>query len=62
MPPDAEKLITENINKNIVNSDAYPAASVIHNRCILMSMFDLKLILDLRYLMTTYSCGSLEST
>ena len=40
MPPDAEKLIMENLNKNIVDLDEYPAASVIHNRCISMSTFD----------------------
>ena len=41
MPPVAEKLIMENLNKNIVDLDEYPAASVIHNRCISMSTFDL---------------------
>ncbi|PPQ93757.1 hypothetical protein CVT25_008137 [Psilocybe cyanescens] len=34
MPEDADKLIMENINKNIVDMDEYPAASLIHNRCI----------------------------
>ena len=33
MPEDANKLIMENINKNIVDLDEYPAASLIHNRC-----------------------------
>jgi len=36
MPPDADKLIMENLNKNIVDMDEYPAASIIHNRCISM--------------------------
>ncbi|KAF8799749.1 glutamate decarboxylase [Phlegmacium glaucopus] len=36
MPPEADKLIMENMNKNIVDLDEYPAASVIHNRCISM--------------------------
>ena len=41
MPPDADKLIMENINKNIVDMDEYPAASIIHNRCISMSVLRL---------------------
>ncbi|CAA7268399.1 unnamed protein product [Cyclocybe aegerita] len=36
MPEYADKLIMENINKNIVDLDEYPAASIIHNRCISM--------------------------
>ncbi|TFK41706.1 glutamate decarboxylase [Crucibulum laeve] len=36
MPDDANKLIMENINKNLVDLDEYPAASIIHNRCISM--------------------------
>ncbi|KIM42393.1 hypothetical protein M413DRAFT_133174 [Hebeloma cylindrosporum] len=36
MPEDADKLILENLNKNIVDLDEYPAASLIHNRCISM--------------------------
>jgi glutamate decarboxylase len=36
MPEDADKLIMENINKNIVDLDEYPAASLIHNRCVSM--------------------------
>ncbi|KAF4616663.1 hypothetical protein D9613_008482 [Agrocybe pediades] len=36
MPEDADKLIMENLNKNIVDLDEYPAASLIHNRCISM--------------------------
>ena len=39
MPEDADKLIMENINKNIVDLDEYPAASLIHNRCISMCEF-----------------------
>ncbi|KIL60323.1 hypothetical protein M378DRAFT_168204 [Amanita muscaria Koide BX008] len=34
MPPEAEKLFIENINKNIVDLDEYPAAASVHNRCI----------------------------
>ena len=37
MPEEANKLIMENINKNIVDLDEYPAAGIIHNRCISMS-------------------------
>ncbi|EAU81406.1 glutamate decarboxylase [Coprinopsis cinerea okayama7 len=36
MPEEADKLIMENINKNIVDLDEYPAASIIHNRCVSM--------------------------
>ncbi|KAF5336532.1 hypothetical protein D9611_006541 [Ephemerocybe angulata] len=36
MPEEADRLIMENINKNLVDLDEYPAASVIHNRCISM--------------------------
>ena len=64
MPPDAEKLIMENINKNIVDLDEYPAASIIHNRCVSMSTFDLKFwFFDLRisHDRLIHSCGSLES-
>ncbi|KAF8621774.1 hypothetical protein AX15_007510 [Amanita polypyramis BW_CC] len=34
MPAEAEKLFIENINKNIVDLDEYPAAANIHNRCV----------------------------
>lgn len=34
MPAEAEKLFLENINKNIVDLDEYPAAANIHNRCV----------------------------
>lgn len=37
MPEEANKLILENINKNIVDLEEYPAASIIHNRCVSMS-------------------------
>ena len=47
MPAEADKLIMENMNKNIVDMDEYPAAAIIHNRCISMRMFDLTSILDL---------------
>ncbi|KAJ7198624.1 pyridoxal phosphate-dependent transferase [Mycena haematopus] len=36
MPEEANKLIMENINKNQVDLDEYPAATIIHNRCISM--------------------------
>ncbi|EJD36278.1 glutamate decarboxylase [Auricularia subglabra TFB-10046 SS5] len=36
MPPEAEKLIMENISKNAVDQDEYPATQVIHARCISM--------------------------
>ncbi|KAL0575222.1 glutamate decarboxylase gad1 [Marasmius crinis-equi] len=36
MPEEATKLILENINKNQVDLDEYPAATNIHNRCISM--------------------------
>ncbi|KAJ8073474.1 glutamate decarboxylase gad1 [Marasmius tenuissimus] len=36
MPDEANKLIMENINKNQVDLDEYPAATNIHNRCISM--------------------------
>ena len=39
MPEEANKLIMENINKNIVDLDEYPAAGIIHNRCISMSEY-----------------------
>jgi glutamate decarboxylase len=37
MPEEANKLIMENINKNAVDCDEYPASQVIHNRCVSMS-------------------------
>ncbi|KAJ6501272.1 glutamate decarboxylase [Mycena vulgaris] len=36
MPEEANKLIMENLNKNQVDLDEYPAATIIHNRCISM--------------------------
>ncbi|KAF8639285.1 hypothetical protein AX16_010357 [Volvariella volvacea WC 439] len=36
MPEEANKLIIENMNKNQVDLDEYPAATMIHNRCISM--------------------------
>ncbi|THU91412.1 glutamate decarboxylase [Dendrothele bispora CBS 962.96] len=36
MPDEATKLIMENINKNQVDLDEYPAATMIHNRCVSM--------------------------
>lgn len=39
MPEEANKLYMENLNKNLVDLDEYPAATTIHNRCISMSGF-----------------------
>ncbi|THV07036.1 PLP-dependent transferase [Dendrothele bispora CBS 962.96] len=39
MPDEATKLIMENINKNQVDLDEYPAATMIHNRCVSMGEF-----------------------
>jgi glutamate decarboxylase len=36
MPEEANKLIVENLNKNIVDQDEYPAAAIVHNRCVSM--------------------------
>ncbi|KAF5364790.1 hypothetical protein D9758_009317 [Tetrapyrgos nigripes] len=36
MPDEATKLIMENMNKNQVDMDEYPAATIIHNRCVSM--------------------------
>ncbi|KAF8345437.1 glutamate decarboxylase [Amanita rubescens] len=36
MPPEGEKIFLENINKNIVDLDEYPASANIHNRCVSM--------------------------
>lgn len=43
---EAHKLIMENINKNQVDLDEYPAATIIHNRCISMSKCYLPLLLQ----------------
>ncbi|KAJ1929231.1 glutamate decarboxylase gad1 [Tieghemiomyces parasiticus] len=34
MEPQADKLIMENINKNLADQDEYPAAQVVHGRCV----------------------------
>jgi glutamate decarboxylase len=34
LPDEAQKIFMENVNKNIVDLDEYPAAATIHNRCI----------------------------
>ncbi|TFK42928.1 glutamate decarboxylase [Crucibulum laeve] len=34
MPEQAEKLVQENITKNLIDSDEYPATQIIHNRCV----------------------------
>lgn len=44
MPEEADKLIMENINKNIVDLDEYPAASIIHNRAISMRAYLYRLV------------------
>ncbi|WVQ85190.1 glutamate decarboxylase [Cryptococcus sp. DSM 104549] len=36
VPDECEKLINENINKNLVDQDEYPAAQSIHERCVSM--------------------------
>jgi len=66
MPEDANKLIVENLNKNIVDLDEYPAAAVIHNRCVSMRKFvkeaqTIWLILFLLVWRIT-SCRFVEST
>ncbi|KAF7304696.1 Glutamate decarboxylase [Mycena kentingensis (nom. inval.)] len=33
MPPAADKLMLENMNKNLIDSDEYPMTQIIHNRC-----------------------------
>ncbi|CAK5279539.1 unnamed protein product, partial [Mycena citricolor] len=34
MPPAADKLMLENMSKNLIDTDEYPATQIIHNRCI----------------------------
>ncbi|KAG6884944.1 hypothetical protein C0993_007126 [Termitomyces sp. T159_Od127] len=34
MPPEADKLFHENISKNLIDSDEYPATQALHTRCI----------------------------
>ncbi|KAF8911947.1 glutamate decarboxylase [Gymnopilus junonius] len=34
MPPQAQQLVEENISKNLIDSDEYPATQVIHTRCV----------------------------
>jgi len=34
MPPEADLLMRENISKNLIDSDEYPATQIIHTRCI----------------------------
>ncbi|KAF8803528.1 glutamate decarboxylase [Phlegmacium glaucopus] len=34
MPPEADLLVRENISKNLIDSDEYPATQIIHTRCI----------------------------
>ncbi|KAK4687309.1 glutamate decarboxylase, partial [Tremellales sp. Uapishka_1] len=36
VPEECTKLVTENLNKNLVDQDEYPAAQQIHERCISM--------------------------
>ena len=62
MPEDANKLIMENINKNIVDQDEYPAAAIIHSRCISMRayIFDLRHWRDLTIFIFFFSWGSVE--
>ena len=59
MPEHADKLILENINKNIVDLEEYPAASIIHNRCISMSGY-LFFFTVAQKLILFFSCKTLE--
>ncbi|KAF7295125.1 Glutamate decarboxylase [Mycena indigotica] len=34
MPPAADKLMIENMSKNLIDSDEYPITQIIHNRCV----------------------------
>ncbi|KAF8631413.1 hypothetical protein AX17_005091 [Amanita inopinata Kibby_2008] len=34
MPPEADKLVQENIAKNLIDTDEYPATQTLHTRCI----------------------------
>ncbi|KIY69590.1 glutamate decarboxylase [Cylindrobasidium torrendii FP15055 ss-10] len=34
MPPQADKLMVENQNKNLIDSDEYPATQLLHTRCV----------------------------
>ncbi|KAF9036705.1 glutamate decarboxylase [Panaeolus papilionaceus] len=34
MPPQADKLMKENMNKNLIDADEYPSTQVIHTRCV----------------------------
>jgi glutamate decarboxylase len=34
MPDEANKLVQENISKNLIDSDEYPATQIIHTRCV----------------------------
>ncbi|KAF9533434.1 glutamate decarboxylase [Crepidotus variabilis] len=34
MPPQADRLMQENISKNLIDSDEYPATQVLHTRCV----------------------------
>lgn len=36
MPPQADKLIKENISKNLIDADEYPATQMLHTRCVSM--------------------------
>ena len=34
VPDECQDLMTENLNKNLVDQDEYPAATEIHDRCV----------------------------
>ncbi|KAG5727584.1 Glutamate decarboxylase [Termitomyces sp. T112] len=34
MPPEADKLFNENVSKNLIDTDEYPATQALHTRCI----------------------------
>ncbi|KDQ60253.1 hypothetical protein JAAARDRAFT_32632 [Jaapia argillacea MUCL 33604] len=60
MPVEGEKLIMENINKNAVDLDEYPATQIIHNRCISMIADLWKAPKDSKVIGTA-TCGSSEA-
>ncbi|EKM82990.1 hypothetical protein AGABI1DRAFT_118390 [Agaricus bisporus var. burnettii JB137-S8] len=36
MPPCADKLVKENVSKNLIDADEYPATQMMHSRCVSM--------------------------
>ncbi|KAH6900950.1 glutamate decarboxylase [Coprinopsis sp. MPI-PUGE-AT-0042] len=60
MPEEANKLYMENLNKNLVDLDEYPAATTIHNRCISM-IADLWKVPKVGKVFGTATAGSSEA-